>query len=626
MDAKPHHGNTDRALRLIYTGTATTTGSDFFPALVRATAEAMGSRWAFVSEFAGSRERVRTVAFWDADHIAPNFEYDLDGTVCQGVLQGSLGYYPDHVAQQFPREKALGDLGVESYLATPMTTKRGEVIGHLAIFDQKPMGFQERELEVFKIFGARAAAELECAYTQNALQHSEARLSGILDSALDAIITIDRNYRIRIFNKAAERIFHCAGDWAIGQPLDRFLSRGFRQIVRRSVEQCESGSRQLWLPEGILALRANGIEFPVEATLSPVCTNGEHLLTLILRDVNEREQAKKEIHRLQSENKQLKEEFNRARGFAHMIGDSPAMQNVFNQIDVVAATDTSVLLIGETGTGKELIASALHERSPRKDHLLVSVNCAALPSELVESELFGHEKGAFTGATALRKGRFELADGGTIFLDEVGELTLQAQAKLLRALQQQAFERVGGTRTLKVNVRVIAATNRDLPAMVEEGSFRRDLYYRLNVFPIHVPSLRERRSDIPLLARSFLDQMGRKLGKTLKDIDSESLEKLIGYSWPGNVRELQNIVERAAILANSPLVSINDTILSSPPELTVSTPEGNSLNDVQRTHIIDTLEKCAWQIEGQRGAALALGLKPSTLRYRMQKLGIQKSL
>ena len=626
MDVRTQFQDTDRILRFIYDGTATATGGEFFKAMVRATANAMSVRWAFISEFAGSRARVRTLSFWDGDDFSENFEYDLDGTVCEGVLRGEIGYYPEKVARRFPREKALRELGVESYLATPMTTQAGDVLGHLAVFDQKPMRFMQRELEVFKIFGARAAAELERYHVQTALQRSEARIASILDSALDAIIAVDCEHRIRIFNKAAERIFRCAAAWAVGQPLDRLLTRGFRKLVRCCIDQNGGEIQQTWLPDGILALRANGEEFPVEATLSPVNCNGEQLITLILRDVNEREQAKKQIRKLQSENRILKEEVTRARGFSQIVGDSPAMHAVFNQIEVVAATDATVLLVGETGTGKELIARAVHERSQRKDHLLVCVNCAALPAELVESELFGHEKGAFTGATALRKGRFELADGGTIFLDEVGELTLQAQAKLLRALQQQSFERVGGTRTLNVNVRVIAATNRDLCAMVAEGGFRRDLYYRLNVFPIHVPSLRDRRADIALLAEYFLEQMSRKLGKFLRSIDKDSLERLLGYSWPGNVRELQNVVERAAILAAGPIVRINDTVFSQPPEIVASTPPGNSLDEVQRAHILEILEQCAWRIEGSRGAALSLGLKPSTLRYRMQKLGIQKTV
>jgi PAS domain S-box-containing protein len=617
-------GLADDIVRLIYDGTAAETGDAFFSALVRATALAMRVRWAFVSEFAGSRQRVRTIAFWAGDDFGDNFEYDLDGTVCQDVLQGNLGYYASDVASQFPGEPALAEMGVESYLATPMTTPEGEVLGHLAVFDVRPMCYDGRELEVFKVFGARAAAELARKRTQAALETSERRLASILRTATDAIITIDAQHRIVLFNAAAGQIFRCSPHWAVGQPFDRFLSRQFRQIVRRYVDDAKKRGEQAWAPEGVTAVRADGEEFPIEVTLSPLEEDGNVLYTLILRDITRRTQAQQEVELLQQENISLREEHRRSQGFEEMIGDSPAIGAVYDQIRVVAPTDTGVLLVGETGTGKEMIARALHERSGRKDKLFICVNCAALPAELVESELFGHEKGAFTGATGQRKGRFELADGGTLFLDEVGELTAHAQAKLLRVLQERTFERVGGTHTLRVDVRLVAATNRDLAAMVGEGTFRADLYYRLNVFPIWIPPLRDRSGDVPLLAYYFLERMARKLGRDLRQIDQHSLDLLAGYSWPGNVRELQNVIERAAILTTGTTVRVSDMVLSCPPQLAPAASDDTSLNNVQRTHIIEVLDKCHCRIEGPGGAAAALGMKPSTLRYRMQKLGIEK--
>jgi transcriptional regulator with GAF, ATPase, and Fis domain len=302
------------------------------------------------------------------------------------------------------------------------------------------------------------------------------------------------------------------------------------------------------------------------------------------------------------------------------------MRGVFEHIQKVAAADTTVLLLGETGTGKELIASAIHNLSPCKGKLLVKMNCAALPSELIESELFGHEKGAFTGATTQRKGRFELADGGTLFLDEVGELSLPAQAKLLRVLQEQEFERVGGSRPIKVDARVIAATNRDLAEMVKHGEFRADLYYRLNVFPIRIPPLRERHEDIPVLARHFLQQLARKLGKPLVDLTPRSLTRLQVYPWPGNVRELQNVIERATILASGPLVDIDDAL-----DMRLEASAGaeaplhrGTLEDVEPSYITQVLDASHWTIEGERGAAAILDLHPSTLRSRMQKLNIKR--
>jgi formate hydrogenlyase transcriptional activator len=290
-------------------------------------------------------------------------------------------------------------------------------------------------------------------------------------------------------------------------------------------------------------------------------------------------------------------------------------------VRMVARTDTPVLLLGETGTGKELLARALHEFSDRRGAILVKVNCAALPAELIESELFGHEKGAFTGATQQRKGRFELAHGGSLFLDELGELSPSAQAKLLRVLQEREFERVGGSETLRVDVRVIAATHRNLALEVAQGRFRSDLYYRLNVFPIEVPALRQRAADIPLLARFFLSKYARKFGKRIDDIASASLEQLLKYPWPGNVRELQNVIERAVILSPGPLLEVGP--LLSPPAGTGAHPQRlRTLEEVEREHIRRVLDETGGVISGPKGAAAILGMNPNTLRSRMVKLGM----
>jgi len=310
-----------------------------------------------------------------------------------------------------------------------------------------------------------------------------------------------------------------------------------------------------------------------------------------------------------------------------MVGDSPALRHVLEQIAQVSTTDSTVLIQGETGTGKELVARAIHERSPRRERPLVKVNCAALPRDLVESELFGHEKGAFTGATQQRRGRFELADGGTLFLDEAGELPLEAQAKLLRVLQEREFDRVGGTRSLRTDVRVIAATNRDLHARVAAGGFRADLYYRLNVFPILVPALRERRDDIPGLVRHFAAKAARKLGRTLDGISPAFVERARAYDWPGNIRELENLVERAIIMSNGGVLDAVELFLQAPPSgQAPSVAAGDAtLEEMERAHIRRVLERTRWVIEGERGAARILGLNPSTLRGRLRKLGIRKT-
>jgi DNA-binding NtrC family response regulator len=315
----------------------------------------------------------------------------------------------------------------------------------------------------------------------------------------------------------------------------------------------------------------------------------------------------------------------RAVGPDVMVGDSPALAAVRAKIAQVAPTDSTVLVQGETGTGKEVAARAIHAASARSGQALVTVNCAALPRELVESELFGHEKGAFTGALTQRRGRFELADGGTLFLDELGELPLEAQAKLLRVLQEREFERVGGTQSLRVDVRVIAATNRDLQAQVARGAFRADLFYRLNVFPIVLPPLRERREDIPGLVRHLAEKAARRLGRTLEAVSPAFVERAGAQPWPGNVRELENVIERALIMSGGALLDGTDLFAPATAAAPAAQPGGGTLEDMERAYILRVLEAAGWQIEGERGAARVLGLNPSTLRGRLRKLGIRKT-
>jgi len=327
--------------------------------------------------------------------------------------------------------------------------------------------------------------------------------------------------------------------------------------------------------------------------------------------------------RLEAENTYYREKIQSVEGSGELLGQSDPMKYLHFRIRQVAPSDTTVLIQGETGTGKELVAEAIHALGPRKDRPLVKVNCAALPPTLAESELFGHEKGAFTGSTAQRKGRFELADGATLFLDEVGELAPELQAKLLRVLQDGTFERVGGTRTLKVDVRVIAATNRTLARDVAAGRFREDLWYRLNVFPISVPPLRQRREDVPTLARAFVDRCCARLGKAALEIPRSVIDALQLRDWPGNVRELQNAIEQAVLVSDGPALRL-------PEEGPFDGPRGpepssaRSLEEVERRHILDVLESAGWKLEGADGAAALLGLKPSTLRSRMQKLDIRR--
>ena len=343
--------------------------------------------------------------------------------------------------------------------------------------------------------------------------------------------------------------------------------------------------------------------------------------------------------RLKAQNAYLREELKSEHNFDEIIGSSSGLLGVLDNVKRVAPTDASVLITGESGTGKELIARALHSASGRSDKAFIKVNCAALATGLIESELFGHERGAFSGAIQRRIGRFELAHGGTIFLDEIGEVPLDVQVKLLRVLQEREFERVGGNQVIKTDVRVIAATNRDLQKSIREGKFRADLFYRLNVFPIRLPPLRERSQDIPLLIHFFVQKHAPRVGRRVDSVDPESVLRLAAYSWPGNIRELENVIERALILSYTPVlhvhadVTIEEPVTSAavepraqpeagPPPKSSPESAASDLDSIQREHIQGVLRELNWVIEGSQGAAVRLGLKPGTLRHRMKKLGI----
>jgi len=333
--------------------------------------------------------------------------------------------------------------------------------------------------------------------------------------------------------------------------------------------------------------------------------------------------------RLARENVYLESEIRSELHFDDIVGTSKALQRVLKEVETVAPTDSTVLVYGETGTGKELIARALHNLSARKSNAFVKLNCAAIPTGLLESELFGHEKGAFTGAISQRVGRFEVAHRGTIFLDEIGEIPLELQPKLLRVLQEREFERLGSSRTLRSDARLIAATNRDLKEMVDQQKFRSDLYYRLNVFPIRVPALRDRKEDIPLLVRHFVQEFSRRNNRAIHTIPSEAMEVLVRYSWPGNIRELQNVIERAVIISRGPVltVAISELDAEIAPKRDAGSKESlqDTLNETERSQILRALEAANWVISGPQGAAARLGMKRSTLQLRMQKLGIRVS-
>ncbi len=449
------------------------------------------------------------------------------------------------------------------------------------------------------------------------LKESEARFRTLYNNAPVMLQACDHDTRIYSVNRYWLDTLGYEFDEVMGRQTREFMTESSRNAVIHKVIPVllETGSIHDFEYQ---LVKKNGEVIDVTLTaVSDLDKNGKIIRTLsMILPISDRKRAE----RLESQNYYLREELISEFNSGEIIGASAPMQEVYKNIEMVAGTDSTVLLLGETGTGKELIARAIHTRSLRKDNVMVKVNCGALPPGLVESELFGHEKGAFTGATAQKRGRFELANNSTIFLDEVGELPLDTQTKLLRVLQEQELERVGGSETIKVEVRVIAATNRNLEKEVKKGNFRADLFYRLHIFPIPIPPLRDRIDDIPLIATYFVNKFATRLGKDIPTINRQAIEKLISWHWPGNVRELANILERAVILCTGKVIQAQHIGLSS--GLIAAEDAIPTLKENERRLILRALEQCNGRLAGPKGAAALLGVNRSTLWSRMQKLGI----
>ncbi len=520
----------------------------------------------------------------------------------------------------------------------------------LLILSLKDLSEEEAKRDVNEADRIVRKGLLEWKHLQSIFQQGERENLLMLTSVGDGIYCVDTDGLCTFVNPAAKRLLGRTDDEVLGQNIHYVHHHTHEDGSHYPVEQCPiyAAVRDGVVHEGKREVfwKHDGTPFPVEFTSTPIISDSTIIgAVVVFRDISERLQTEKKLHetldelsalkaRLEEENAYLQQEFLIEQKYHGIIGESDAIKRILQQVELVAQTDASVLITGESGTGKELLARAIHEASKRKDKPLIRVNCAAIPHELFESEFFGHSKGAFTGAIRDRIGRFELANGGTIFLDEVGEIPLELQSKLLRVLQEGQLERVGEEKTRTIDVRIIAATNRDLKKEASENRFREDLYFRLNVFPIHSPPLRERESDITLLAMNFLNQVSKKAGRTDLKIRQSDIQKIQQYSWPGNIRELQNTIERAAITAANGKLSIDlpfeipaqeNPVSSLINESTLTTIVADEqMQKLVEANMLAALNSCDWKIFGEDGAAKLLGLKPTTLASRIKRLGLSR--
>jgi len=579
---------------------------------------------------------------------------------------------------RFPRTiEVLKGYGIQSACALPLTTAHRR-LGCLVIGSEHGNAYAEEEVSFLSLVANQIAVAIDDALNfeasqraQEQLEREKDRLKLLLDLNNSVVSNLELRDLLREIAASVRRVMECD---AVGvhlpdpernglriYALDFPESRGFLQEeTLLSIDTTAPGqvfrTGQPWAgapdpsqssPEQHSRVIGEGFKF---GCLLPLISRNRVLGVLALGrrqetpfsadDVGFLMQVASQVaiaienaltygqiaelkDKLAQEKLYLEDEIRTQMNFEEIIGRSAALRRVLKQVETVAPTESTVLIHGETGTGKELIARALHNLSPRRPNAFVKLNCAAIPTGLLESELFGHEKGAFTGAIAQRIGRFELANRGTVFLDEVGEIPLELQPKLLRVLQEREFERLGNARTFRTDARLIAATNRDLAALVHAQKFRSDLFYRLNVFPVHIPALRERPEDIPLLVRHFAEHFGRSMNKTIQTIPTETMHALSRYHWPGNVRELQNVMERAVILSAGPVLKVPLADLK-PRAMRSEAAKNDTLEEAERKHILTVLEETNWVVAGPEGAAARLGMKRSTLQFRMRKLGISR--
>ena len=480
---------------------------------------------------------------------------------------------------------------------------------------------RHRQLDEVQEGLATSKAEIETAHAQ---------INSLVEGAMDAIVLFDRNYRIRLTNPAANSVFE--NEDILGRNLLFFLEEEGAAQIESVVDRAQKGPLREFLPKPLVIIGSGEGRTLAEGTLGSFTDGDEPVFTLILRNIEDRVRDAETIDRLTKQADYLESQIRELTNDHGIIAEDASMKHVLHLIEQVAGTRATVLVTGETGTGKELVARAIHRASDRAEKPMIRVNCGAIPANLIESELFGHEKGAFTGATQVRKGRFLLADGGTIFLDEIGELPLELQPKLLRVIQEGEFDPLGSSETVRVDVRIIAATHRDLKRAVARGRFREDLYYRLNVFPIRIPPLRERGGDLLMIAEDMIRNMAARLGRPPVILSDADRALFMNYNWPGNVRELQNLIERGVIVSRGGKAdwqAILNPAAARPEESGKPAPQRvlsqEELVDFERRNLLRALELAGGRISGKGGAAALLGIPPSTLASKMKALGISKT-
>lgn len=609
------------------------TGEEFFRQLMRSIRNTLQVDAVWIAELDKGQNSMTTLSFVHGDHFLPSFTYLLDNTPCEKVINSArVIHYAERLQELFPLDhKMLSKFNGESYVGASLHDTNGEVIGNVAILNGKPLPVTDDIDIILTIIKSRAEAELQRLKREREILNRESQLRGLINGVQDLLINLDHHGRIVMLNSEAESSLGIDPN-DTNVHISKFLSDGSKSKLLSLIEKIENKNNKesyLWIPE-YLEIKSSKGDFKAEGTLSCYELDEKIYYTLVLRNQDEKAEHDDRIKQLLEETEYLRVELGDIKESNQLVGESKPMKRLLQNVYMVAHTDATVLINGETGTGKELVARHIHQASPRKNKPMVAINCGAIPPALIESELFGHVKGSFTGATAERKGRFQMADGGTIFLDEIGELSLELQVKLLRVIQESEFEPVGSSKTIKVDIRIIAATHRNLFELIKENKFREDLYYRLNVFPIEVPPLRERGEDMILIANTFIQKFSKRINKKINPLSEDQKSLLKSYAWPGNIRELQNVIERSVILASDGSLDMQGMLGGAKPSKTIQTSSEeeriltkDELLEFEKQNIIRALKATNWKVSGKDGAANLLQMVPSTLSSRIAALNIK---